>query len=171
MTPRSRKLITALRVAALTPALAISLAAQQPGGAIRQRPPVNEQLLKITLPRPAEADLANGAHLMVLEDHRVPSISFQILMLGAGGYYDPADLPGLAETTAALMREGTTSKTSQQIAEQLETMAATLTVSAAEGSQIASLAGTCLTEQLDTVLGLAADLLLGPHLPGRDRPA
>ena len=38
-----------------------------------------------------EADLPNGLHLMVLEDHRLPQVSFQILIPGAGGYYDPAD--------------------------------------------------------------------------------
>ena len=51
--------------------------------------PVSSDVLKIKLPRPAEADLPNGLHLMVLEDHRLPQISFQIFIPGAGGYYDP----------------------------------------------------------------------------------
>ena len=37
---------------------------------IKGRAPVSTELLKIKLPRPAEADLPNGLHLMVLEDHR-----------------------------------------------------------------------------------------------------
>ena len=65
---------------------------------------------------------------MVLEDHRVPSVQFEIIIIGAGGYYDPPDLPGLADTTASLMDEGTTSKTSEQIAQALDTMAATVSV-------------------------------------------
>jgi zinc protease len=124
--------------------------------------PVNKQVLKITLPRPAEADLPNGAHLMVLEDHRVPSVSFQIIITGAGGYYDPKDLPGLADTTASLMDEGTTTKTSEQIAQALDTMAATVSISASEGSQIATLNGSSLSDQLDDVLALAADILVHP---------
>jgi zinc protease len=124
--------------------------------------PVNKQVLKITLPRPAEADLPNGAHLMVLEDHRVPSVSFQIIITGAGGYYDPKDLPGLADTTASLMDEGTTTKTSEQIAQALDTMAATVSISASEGSQIATLNGSALSDQLDDVLALAADILVHP---------
>jgi zinc protease len=124
--------------------------------------PVNKQVLKITLPRPAEADLPNGAHLMVLEDHRVPSVSFQIIMTGAGGYYDTKDLPGLADTTASLMDEGTTTKTSEQIAQALDTMAATVSISANEGSQIATLNGSALSDQIDDVLALAADILVHP---------
>jgi zinc protease len=124
--------------------------------------PVNKEVLKITLPRPAEADLPNGAHLMVLEDHRVPSVSFQIINTGAGGYYDPNDLPGLADTTASLMDEGTATRTSEQIAQALDTMAASVSISASEGSQIATLSGTALSDQLDDVIALAADILLHP---------
>ena len=75
--------------------------------------PVSSEVIRIKLPRAQEASLSNGAHLMVLEDHRVPSVQFEIIMIGGGGYYDPEDLPGLADTTASLMDEGTTSKTSE----------------------------------------------------------
>ena len=124
--------------------------------------PVSQDVLKIKLPRPAEVDLPNGAHLMVLEDHRVPSISFQIMMMGAGGYYDPADLPGLADTTASLMDEGTATRTSEQIAQSLDTLAAGVSVSASEGSQIATMSGSALSDQIDEVLTLAADILMHP---------
>ena len=52
--------------------------------------PVSNEVIKIKLPRAQEAQLSNGAYLMVLEDHRVPSVQFEIIMIGAGGYYDPA---------------------------------------------------------------------------------
>jgi zinc protease len=130
--------------------------------------PVNEEVLKIKLPRAQEVDLANGAKLMVLEDHRVPSVQFQIIMIGAGGYYDPADVPGLAETTAALMDEGTATRSSEQIAQALDTMAASVAVSANQGSQIATLTGSALTDQLDQVLELAADVLLHPSFPEKE---
>jgi zinc protease len=130
--------------------------------------PVNTEILTIKLPRAREADLSNGAHLMVLEDHRVPSVQFQILIVGAGGYYDPQGLPGLADTTASLMDEGTTSKTSEQIAQALDTMAASVSVTANEGSQIATVSGSALTDQFDAVLTLAADILLNPSFPEKE---
>ena len=130
--------------------------------------PVSNDILKIKLPRAQEADLSNGAHLMVLEDHRVPSVQFEIIIIGAGGYYDPPDLPGLADTTASLMDEGTKSKTSEQIAQALDTMAATVSVTANEGSQIATVTGSALTDQLDPVLALAADILLNASFPEKE---
>src|SRR5712691_11461749 len=104
--------------------------------------PVSNEILKITLPKPVEADLPNGLHLMVLEDHRLPQISFQIFIPGAGGYYDPADQPGLASFVAALMREGTVSRRSEQISQQLEVMAANLTLTAGASSVEATIAGS-----------------------------
>jgi zinc protease len=130
--------------------------------------PVSNEVLKIKLPRAQETHLSNGAYLMVLEDHRVPSVQFEIIIIGAGGYYDPRDLPGLADTTASLMDEGTTTRTSEQIAQALDTMAATVSVTANEGSQIATVSGSALTDQLDPVLALAADVLLNPSFPAKE---
>ena len=59
-------------------------------GASKARRPVSNDVLKVKLPKPQEATLANGLRLMVLEDHRLPRVSFQIIVPGAGGYYDPA---------------------------------------------------------------------------------
>lgn len=42
--------------------------------------------------------------------------------------HDPEDLPGLASITSSMMREGTASRSSLQLSEALETMAATLVV-------------------------------------------
>jgi zinc protease len=165
---RTLSLSTALILLTTTGLLAQAPAPAATAPKFKGKAPVNEQILKITLPRAQEAHLSNGAHLMVLEDHRVPSIQFQIIMIGAGGYYDPPDIPGLADTTASLMDEGTTSRTSEQIAQALDTMAASVSVSANQGSQIATLTGSALTDQFDHVLALAADILLNPSFPEKE---
>ena len=130
--------------------------------------PVSNDVIKVKLPRAQETQLSNGAYLMVLEDHRVPSVQFEIIMSGAGGYYDPPGMPGLAETTASLMDEGTATRSSGQIAQALDTMAASVAVSANEGSQIATVTGSALTDQFDTVLALASDILLNPSFPEKE---
>lgn len=130
--------------------------------------PVSNEVIKVKLPRAQETQLSNGAYLMVLEDHRVPSVQFEIIMIGAGGYYDPADVPGLAATTASLMDEGTTTRSSEQIAQALDTMAASVNVSAGQGSQIATVTGSALTDQFDAVLALASDILLNPSFPEKE---
>ena len=130
--------------------------------------PVSNEVIKVKLPRAQETQLSNGAYLMVLEDHRVPSVQFEIIMIGAGGYYDPADVPGLAATTASLMDEGTATRSSEQIAQALDTMAASVNVSAGQGSQIATVTGSALTDQFDAVLALASDILLNPSFPEKE---
>ena len=115
--PRGRERRPAVKprllVVALVGAWSLSLAAQQPPGApaqqnpstapgtiLKNKAPVSKEALKVTLPKPQEADLSNGVHLIVLEDHRTPLVSFQMIIDGAGGYYDPPSLPGLAGFTA-----------------------------------------------------------------------
>ena len=142
--------------------------AQQSGSkavVLKGRAPVSTTLLKVNLPRPAEVDLPNGLHLMVLEDHRLPQVTFQLIIRGAGGYYDPADTPGLASMTATMMREGTATKTTQQISEALETMAASVGVGAGLSSSTASVTGSSLTENFDATFGLATEILLAPTFP------
>jgi zinc protease len=167
----SKRLLT-LALATVLPLAALS--AQAPSGqapqsmkgvVIKGKAPVSNEILKVKLPRPQEADLSNGAHLIVLEDHRLPQVSMQIQIPGAGGYFDPAGMPGVAQVTATLMREGTRTRTSQQISTDLERLAANVGVSAGMSSETASINGGGLTENFDKVLDLTADILLNPTFP------
>jgi len=124
--------------------------------------PISNEILKIKLPRAAEADLSNGVHIMVLEDHRAPQVQFQLIIPGAGGYYDPEGQSGLAGVTAALMREGTATRTSSEISQQLEVMAASLNIGAGTSSPEATIGGSSLTDQATKLLDLAVDVLMHP---------
>src|SRR6185436_20544429 len=135
------------------------------GTVLKNKAPVNKELLRVKLPKPQEADLSNGVHLLVLEDRRTPQVNFSMIIDGAGGYYDPAALPGLAGFTASLMREGTASKSSEQISEQLDRLAASVSVGAGIASPFATVNGNGLTNNLDTVLTLMADVLMNPSFP------
>jgi zinc protease len=162
------------RAIGLAAAALVPLAAQQPAG--QEAPPakgvvrlgkvpISNDIVKVKLPRAAESDLSNGVHLMVLEDHRVPQVQFSLIIPGAGGYFDPDGQSGLAGVTAALMREGTTSRSSSQIAQQLEVMAATLNVGTANSAPDATISGSALTDQVTKLLDLAIDVLLHPSFP------
>jgi len=133
-----------------------------PGLVRKGKVPVSNEILKIKLPRPVDANLSNGLHLIVLEDHRLPQISLQVIIPGAGGFFDPPDQPGLASFTASLMREGTATRTSNQISAQLDLMAATLNVNAGSTSTEATLNGSSFSDQASTLFDLAADVLLHP---------
>src|SRR4030095_3918305 len=66
---------------------------------------------------------------------------------------------------AALIREGTTSRTSEQISQQLEVMAANLTISAGASGTEATVSGSCLSDPLDRLVDLTADVSLHPSFP------
>jgi zinc protease len=135
------------------------------GMVLKGKAPVSNEVLKVKLPKPQEADLPNGLHLMVLEDHRLPQIAFQIVIPGAGGYYDDPAKAGLASYTAQLMREGTETRSSQQISQELERMAAFLNVGAGISGPNATVSGSALTENFDRLFALAAEVLLAPAFP------
>jgi predicted Zn-dependent peptidase len=168
---RTLTVATALvALSALPPARA---AAQAPPGqappskgvVVKGKAPVSNEILKVTLPRPQEADLPNGIHLMIIEDHRAPQISMQMSIQGAGGFFDPADAPGLAVFTAAMMSEGTAARTSQQIAQDLEAMASAVSVNTGATSEFAVVMASSLTDTFDRTLDLAADIVLNPTFP------
>jgi zinc protease len=117
---------------------------------------------RVALPKASESDLDNGLHLVVLEDRRRPVIAFQLLIPGAGGLYAPDEQPGLAAATAALMRQGTSTRSSIQIDAQLQEMSAQLTVEAGADSPDAIIRGICPASQATRLLDLATDILLRP---------
>jgi zinc protease len=171
----TRRILTILGVVGLLSLTLAPLTAQGPAGQMQPPPtkgvvlkgkaPVSNEILKVTLPRPREADLPNGIHLMVLEDHRAPIVQLQVQIRGAGGYYDPADLPGAASMTAAMMTEGTTTRNTLQIAREQETMASSVSLGTSMSSQTAVMSVSSLTDNFDRTLDLASDILLNPVFP------
>jgi hypothetical protein len=99
------------------------------------RAPVNKQILEVTLPRPRETALANGLVVLVLERHKLPTVAFT-LWIKTGALADPKDLPGLARFTAAMLREGTATRTSAQLAADVDDIGASLDASAGFGSNL-----------------------------------
>jgi zinc protease len=165
----------ALALAISATAVVIGQAPQAPmappsskGVVLKNKAPVSDALLRVKLPRPQEATLPNGLRLIVLEDRRVPRITAQLIIPGAGGYYDPPELPGLGSVTSAMMREGTTTRSSAQLSEQLETIAATLNVGTGMSATEANVFASCLTEHADRLFEIFGDVLLKPSFPDEE---
>jgi zinc protease len=129
------------------------------------RAPVSKEILKVKLPRPVETTLPNGIHLMILEDHRFPLVTVLFDISGAGPIYEPAGQPGLAGATARLLSEGTKTRTSKQIAEQIDSLGASLSASAGFGSGSTIVSASGLSDTFDDWFGLTADVLLHPSFP------
>ena len=127
--------------------------------------PVSAVMPRVRLRRPTEADLANGLHLMVLEDHRLPQVHFTLVIRGAGGYFDAADGVGLATLTAQMLSEGSGSFSTEEIARRLDATAAALDMTAGPASPDFAASGVCPAQHFPDVITLAADLVLRPSFP------
>src|SRR5918995_3671649 len=96
----------------------------------RSEPPPPLQPRPIAIPAPRETLLSNGLTLVVVEDSRLPLVSYR-LAFRVGGAFDPPSMPGLTDLLAGLLPEGTESRSSREIAEEVARMGASLSAGAA----------------------------------------
>src|SRR5262245_17512100 len=164
------------RISGMTTALALALAAsvalaQQPqtlkGVVIKGKTPINKEVLKVVMPKAYETELGNGLRVIVLENHKLPTFAMQMVVM-SGGLSDPAGHPGAAQYTAAMLREGTKTRSSRQIAEAIESLGASLNAGSGLSSPISSITAGGLTENFDQIMELFADVILNPSFPADD---
>src|SRR5262245_30822804 len=164
------------RKSAMMTALALALAAnvtlaQQPqtlkGVVIKGKTPVNKEVLKVAAPKAYETELGAGLRVIALENHKLPTFTMQMVFL-SGGLSDPADQPGAAQYTATMLREGTKTRSSRQIAEAVESLGATLNANSGLSSPISVITAGGLTENFDQIMELFADVILNPSFPADD---
>lgn len=130
------------------------------GAVVKGKAPVARRLLSVRLPKPQSFTLPNGLTVYVLEDHRFPAVRMRLEMR-AGNLYETK--PGVAEMTASMLDEGTATRSAIQIAEQTADIGAAFGASA--GRDIATLSASGLSENIDPLLALFADVLLKPTFP------
>src|SRR5262249_10349121 len=112
----------------------------------KNRAPVSKEVLRVKLPRPVETVLDNGLTVLIMEDHRFPTVSVQLQINGAGPIQDPSNLPGLANITAQMLREGTKRRSSRQVAEDVEKLGAQLNAFSGFGSDVANISASGLSD-------------------------
>jgi predicted Zn-dependent peptidase len=131
----------------------------------KNKAPVSKEILQVKLPKPYKTTLANGIRVLIMEDHRFPLVTASMQIRGAGPIHEPANMPGLASITAEMMREGTKTRTSKQLAEQLDELGASATAMSGFGSVSAVVSGSGLSDNLDEWFPILADVLLNPTFP------
>lgn len=106
--------------------------------------------------------LPNGLVLIVRENHANPTIALQGLVK-AGAIFDPPGRNGLAAFVAAMLDQGTATRSAFEQASAVESLGATLRF---EGSsETVSFHGTMLSGDLEAVLAALADALRNPVFP------
>jgi zinc protease len=134
----------------------------------KNRAPVSKDVLKVKFPRPFETRLPNGLTVLILEDHRLPTVNVELQINGAGGFNDPANQRGLASLTATMMREGTKTRTSKQIAEESDRLGASVFASTALSSAYVGMTASGLSENMDAWFALFTDELLNASFPAEE---
>jgi zinc protease len=128
------------------------------------RAPVNKEVLRVKLPRPEEVKLANGLTVLLLENHKLPTVAFT-MWIRPGQLDDPANLPGLASFTAQMLTEGTARRSSAQIASETDSLGATLDAESDFGDSYSVVSATGLNDSIPQILDLLSDVVLHPAFP------
>jgi zinc protease len=131
----------------------------------RSKPPELGPPPRVSLPPIITRELPNGLKLLIVEQHELPLADF-VLLVGSGSTADPATKPGIANLTSAMLREGTTTRKSLEIADQIAFLGINLSPTSSWESSTLSLHSP--TAQLDSALALFADVALHPSFPANE---
>ncbi|MBL8177651.1 MAG: insulinase family protein [Bryobacterales bacterium] len=128
----------------------------------QSKPPETPPLQPFKLPQIKERKLGNGLTVLLAEDQRIPLVTLRLAFV-AGSRFDPEGKSGLSETVASLLKEGTASRNSRQIAEELADIGANLDVNSnADGLTVS---GNVLSGQFAALLELTSDVVRNASFP------
>ena len=127
-------------------------------GADRSELPPLGSSPRVSLPAIERATLSNGLRVVLAPRHQTPVVSMELLF--DGGLSGRLGKPGLPGLTMAMLDEGTASKTSLELAEELEIIGTSL--STGNDFDTSSVYMDCLKVTLDQSLAIMADILTRP---------
>jgi predicted Zn-dependent peptidase len=116
----------------------------------------------LKLPPSRKVKLKNGMSLLLMEQHEVPLISFNLLVK-AGSVADPAGKEGVASVTAELLRKGTKTRSADQLSAELDFIGGAMGASATFDYTGAN--AEFVKKDISKGLDLFSDVLLNPQFP------
>jgi zinc protease len=114
---------------------------------------------------PKRVVLANGMTVIAKANHTSPTVSL-LVAARVGGFNDPPDRDGTAALCARVLDRGTSKRSADVIADELDGRGASLSVLA--GRHQMALAATCLAEDFEPVLALVADVARHPAFADKE---
>lgn len=128
----------------------------------QQEPPPPAPPVDVDFPDFEEAELDNGARVIVVRHAEQPIVSIN-LRVASGDADDPEGKAGVAGATAELIDNGTTTRSAAEIAEAVDFIGATL--GASSGVDWTSVTLTATTPHLEEGLEVLADVVMNPSFP------
>jgi zinc protease len=133
----------------------------------RKHPPKSGAPRPFKLPGAREIKLDNGLTLVLIEDHHAPVVNIVVgIPIEASSSRDISDLTNemaLTEATAELITEGAGSRSSEEVAREVETLGGRLSSSA--NDDYAWVAVSVVAENAERMMELLGDVLLRPTYP------
>ena len=115
-----------------------------------------------SLPSIDKRKLSNGLNVWIVKESELPIVSMN-MVFNSGGTADPQDRAGLASFTSSLINSGTKTRSAVDIANQLQSLGAS--VGAGSGWDSANVSMQSLTKNLDKALEIYADVIMNPTFP------
>jgi predicted Zn-dependent peptidase len=112
---------------------------------------------RIQLGKAEQFTLKNGLKVIVVENHKLPRVSFQVFV-DVPPFLE-GDYAGAADIAGQLLTKGTSTRTKAQIDEQVDFMGASLF------SSSGGLTGSCLSKHRGKLLDIMSDVLMNPVFP------
>lgn len=131
----------------------------------RTKRPEGKPAPVIHLPEIQKASLKNGLQIWLVESHKLPLVALN-LVVQAGSDHDPLSMPGIATMTADMLDEGTKTRTTLQISDELDALGATLRANANLDGSFVFL--QTLSKNLEKALEIYSDVLSHPTFPVKE---
>jgi zinc protease len=124
-----------------------------------ERPPGPLPARDVAFPPYEVRTLSNGLQVIVILHHEQPAVTMRLLVR-AGAAQDPAAKNGVAYLAAHLLDQGTTTRSAQKIAEEIDTIGGAL--GTGSGSDLTFVNAVVMKDSFDFAMGLLADVVHNP---------
>jgi zinc protease len=129
----------------------------------QKTPPPPGPARPLNLPKVTEKKLVNGLTVVLAPLPNVPKLSAILTFRAATNATDRVNHPGIAQITASVANEGTDTRTSKQIKEELRSIGGTLTLGS--DADQTTLTSTALSEFSSRMFDLMSDVAQHPSFP------
>lgn len=119
----------------------------------------------LPVPQIAQRTLSNGLTVWVVPRDGLPKVNVALAVLG-GTASDDAATPALSSLMASLFNEGTATRSSLQIAQQLQAIGGDYSASA--GADAINVSASALAPHAGKLLALVADTVIQPAFPAKE---
>jgi zinc protease len=114
---------------------------------------------EVKFPPYAMRTLSNGLQVVAVSHHEQPAVSLRLL-IRAGGALDPADKPGVASLAAAVLDQGTTTRSAEQIASTIDSIGGIM--GSGSGTDLSFIQAIVMKDNFSLGLDLVSDIARNP---------